>query len=157
MNPLPILNTMAWGALAALGFALLFNVPRRTLVWAALCGAVGVGTRMAVLQIWPGTHLAAATLLAAALVACMAELLWRRLDTVAAVFSVPGVIPMVPGSLMFRAIVQMLQSLDTRSPVDPVQLGETLRLAGSALLVVGALAVGIAAPNLILYRRRPEA
>ncbi|KAF0094092.1 MAG: hypothetical protein E1N59_2350 [Puniceicoccaceae bacterium 5H] len=144
-------------ALAATGFAVLFNVPKRTLSACALCGAFGVSARILLLNATEHTmHLAAATLLAAAGVSLLSELFSRLLNAPPAVFSVPGVIPMVPGSLMFRTMVGFLRHANANVPIDYQALGADLQLGLTAFLVLMALAVGIATPNLLFYRRRPE-
>lgn len=146
-------------ALAAAGFAMLFSVPRRALAMCALCGAAGVAIRLTLMQATGGSvHIAMATLCAALVVAVMAEVLSRRTGMPPSVFSVAGVIPMIPGGYMFRAVVYWLSmASDNASEFDLVLFGESMHLAAMALLILSAIALGIAAPNLIFYRRRPEA
>ncbi|MEC3939169.1 threonine/serine exporter family protein, partial [Leclercia adecarboxylata] len=40
---------MLLSAIPAVGFAMVFNVPRRALPWCALLGAIGHGSRMAMM------------------------------------------------------------------------------------------------------------
>ncbi|MDP0498469.1 MAG: threonine/serine exporter family protein [Verrucomicrobiota bacterium JB022] len=152
-----ILYKACSAALAALGFAVLFNVPKRTLVACALCGAFGVSLRLGLLH-WSEhhMHLAAATLIAAGGVSLLGEFFSRLLNAPPAVFTVPGVIPMVPGSLMFRTMVGFLRHTNPELPIDYQALGADLQLGLTAFLTLTALAVGIAMPNLLFYRRRPE-
>ena len=159
MHPAQILSSALFAALAAAGFAMLFSVPRRTLAMCALCGAAGVGLRLTLLQATNGAlHIAMATLCAALAVAILAELLSRRTGMPPAVYSVAGVIPMIPGGYMFRAVTYWLSiASDNATDFDLVLFGESMHLAAMALLILSALALGIAAPNLIFYRRRPEA
>ncbi|MGE9294331.1 MAG: threonine/serine exporter family protein [Puniceicoccales bacterium] len=157
MDPIHIITQGAWAAIAAFGFALIFNVPKRTLGFGAFCGAVGVSARLCILGLWPELHIAMATLIAAIIVAGLSELFSRVLRSPSTVFSVPGVIPMVPGSFMFRAMVQLLQLFGHKDGQDPEQLALALQLGFTSLMILTALAVGTATPNLLLYRRRPEA
>jgi len=159
MDWLQLFNNSVMAALAATGFAMLFNVPRRALALSALCGAAGVGTRMVLMQYGGGeVHIAMATFAAAIVVAALAELISRKMNMPPALFSVPGVIPMVPGGVMFRAVVYWLNIAASQDgPFDEVMFGAAWHLTGISLLILCALAMGIAAPNLILYRRRPEA
>jgi uncharacterized membrane protein YjjB (DUF3815 family) len=88
----------------------------------------------------------------------MAEFLSRRMEMPPAVFSVPGVIPMIPGGLMFRSVVYWLSmATDGSGAFDQMLFGDALQLAANAVIILAAIALGIAAPNLIFYRRRPEA
>lgn len=154
---LSLLNNSLMAALASAGFAMLFNVPRRALPLSAMCGAVGVCSRMLFLH-YGQMHVAMATLGAAIFVAALAELLSSRMNMPPSLFSVAGVIPMVPGGLMFRSVVYWLNIAASDSgPFDEALFGAAWSLTGTAFLVLSALALGIAAPNLIFYRRRPEA
>jgi len=145
-------------ALAAVGFAILFRTPLRVIAYSSLCGALGVGARtLWISEFDPQMQIATATFLAAAIVGFTAELLSRRLRVPPSLFSVPGVIPMVPGGIMFHAIVVWLK-IATTKPGDfsPELLGQALSLTGTSFLCLCALVLGIAAPALLLYRRRPE-
>jgi uncharacterized membrane protein YjjB (DUF3815 family) len=159
MHILLLLQNAVMAALAATGFALIFNVPRRALALCALCGAIGVTFRTVLLNIGGDyIHIAAATLCASIVVASVAEFLSRKMLMPPSVFSVPGVIPMIPGSLMFRSVVYWLSmATESGSDFDTMLFGEALMLAANAMVVLAAIALGIAAPNLILYRRRTEA
>lgn len=159
MNYLLLLHNGLMAALAATGFALIFNVPRRALALCALCGSIGVMGRMLFLELGDGlVNVAAATLCASILVASVAEILSRKMLMPASVFSVPGVIPMIPGSLMFRSVVYWLSmATESGGDFDSLLFGDAMMLAANAMVVLAAIAMGIAAPNLILYRRRTEA
>jgi uncharacterized membrane protein YjjB (DUF3815 family) len=159
MNWVSLIHASVMAALAATGFAMLFNVPRRVLALCAFCGAAGVGSRLLLMGPLGGElQIAMATFAAAVVVAGIAEFLSHRMNVPPAVFSVPGVIPMVPGVFMFRSVVYWLNIAASQDgPFDSVMFGTAWQLTGTSVLILGALALGIAAPNLILYRRRPEA
>jgi uncharacterized membrane protein YjjB (DUF3815 family) len=148
-----IQNTF-WAGVAALGFAILFNVPPRTLILAAIGGAAGYAVRSGLVQSGI-TGVEMATLVAAMLVSLLGVWFGRRWHTPPVVFVIPGVIPLVPGALAFRTMIDILV-LTT----DGVQSNETILTATAAntiktLLIVGAIASGIAVPSLLLRRHRP--
>jgi len=73
----------------------------------------------------------------------------------APVFIVPGVIPLVPGYLAFRTMIDLL-TLTTHAPA----MDQALLLAAAAnglktTLIVGGIAAGVAVPSLLLRRHRP--
>lgn len=160
MDLLHIILNAVMAALAATGFAMLFNVPRRALPLSALCGAVGILCRNFLTSgvLSSPLHIAMATLCASLIVAFLAELLSRKMELPPNLFSVPGVIPMIPGGLMFRSVTYWLGlASQQQSYFDVVVFGEALSMAGTAMIVLSSIALGIAGPNLIFYRRRPEA
>lgn len=163
-NPRPVFGAIPsvwvdalWAAVAALGFAVLFNVPRHMLVWTAVCGAVGHALRFLLVQM--GGSLEIATLVGATAVGFLGHLLARRLYAPAAIFTVSGVIPMVPGTFAFGTMLGVLQ-LAAVLPLPPATtladlLATTSVEAIKTGLILGALALGIALPTFLFGRRRP--
>jgi uncharacterized membrane protein YjjB (DUF3815 family) len=99
--------------LAALGFAMLFAVPRRAL---ATCAALGAFTHAlrAVLVEGHVFGLELSTLLVsigAGFAALLAARAHRMLPVT--VFSSVGLIPMVPGSLAYRAVIHSVRFVTT--------------------------------------------
>ncbi|MDW1951098.1 threonine/serine exporter family protein, partial [Vibrio sp. 812(2023)] len=47
---LGLLNDMFFAAIPAVGFALVFNVPQRALIYCAVGGAIGPGSRYLMMQ-----------------------------------------------------------------------------------------------------------
>ena len=149
-----LLQNTFWAGLAALGFAILFNVPARTLILAVISGAVGYAVRSGLVQSgFTGVEMA--TLVAAIVVSLLGVLFGRHWHAPPVVGVIPGVIPLVPGALAFRTMIDILV-LTT----DGVQVNETILTVTAAnaiktLLIVGAIASGIAVPSLLLRRHRP--
>jgi uncharacterized membrane protein YjjB (DUF3815 family) len=89
-------NDMLFAMIPALGFALLFNVPRSALKYCAQGGALGHGCRYLLLAI--GMPIEWASFLAATLVGMLGVYWARRFLAHPKVFTVAAVIPMIPGS-----------------------------------------------------------
>ena len=150
---LPLLSDAFWSAVAAAGFAILFNGPRRTLPGCAIAGAVGYGLRTLLVE-W-GMMLELATLAGAIVVGFLAEFFARRWQTPAAVFTVPGVIPLVPGSFAFHALMGLIQITDLGAFGGTPVLVEAAVNAVRTGLILAAIAAGTAAPSLLFQRHRP--
>ena len=158
MNFFLLIQNAVMAALAATGFGMIFNVPKKAIGFCAMCGAFGVSIRKMLVVLTDGSvSVALATLAAATIVAFAAEFLSRKMRMPPTTFSVPGVIPMIPGSLMFRSIVYAfgMVSGGTES-FDAVLFGKGFELAANATVILASIALGVAAPNLIFYRRRSE-
>jgi uncharacterized membrane protein YjjB (DUF3815 family) len=138
-----------FSALAAGGFALLFNVPPR-MAWACcVCGVASHSLRTLLYHF--GVDLIAGTLIGALVMGFLAQGLARRFRAPAVALAFPGVVAMVPGSYAFRAvfgILQIAQGVATDATVT-----ETLSLLATAGLMMGAIAVGVAAPALLIPPR----
>lgn len=86
----------------SLGFALLFNVRRRFLAACALNGAAGWIVYL--LSIHLGANIFAASFFSTLWIAIYAEIFARVLKTPANQFLIVGLIPLVPGAPLYRAM-----------------------------------------------------
>lgn len=148
-----LLQDAFWSALAAIGFAVLFNVPPRYLPAGAGCAALGHALRALVMHF--GVPIEFATLFAATVLGFIALLLANRLQAPAMLFAIPGIIPMIPGSFAYRAMIGLVSMVSA----PPDQANELLIQASSNFirtgLILGALGVGLAAPMLLFQREKP--
>lgn len=141
-----------WAAPAALGFVLLFNVPPRALTACCVFAVLGHATRKLVMTF--GGDLVLATLLGGVAIGLLAEFWAPRQNMAPTVFSIGAAIPMVPGTLMYKA-VQSLLGLVTQGGLDNQALLVSAGVNGTkACLTLMALALGIAAPVLLWPTRR---
>ena len=149
-----LLQNTIWAAVAALGFAILFNVPVRTLAGCAVCGAAAYLVRTVTANFEP-LGIEAATLAGATVVGFLGVAFGRRWHLPAPVFVVPGVIPLIPGSLAFRTMIDMLALTTSTAGVDNLLLQQAAVNGLKTGLIVSAIAGGIAVPSLLLRRHRP--
>ena len=148
-----ILQDALWSALAATGFALLFNVPVRTVIGCAFLGAVGHALRTTLMQL--GMSVEAGTLAGATVVGFIGVVFAHRWNTPPTVYTISGAIPMVPGSLAFRAMLGVLRLTAATSDTAAVMMAEVFINATKTGLILAAIAVGIAAPSLLFVRQKP--
>ena len=135
------LTTIALGAIvagvAALGFGVLFNAPKRGLFGVALTGAAAALVQALALHL-NFAHIAA-TFLAAAGVGAISQMLARRLAMPAYVFSTTGFIPLVPGVAAYTAVMELARH-DLNAGMESSVTALSLTLAiGAGLGVVDAL------------------
>ena len=118
--------------ITALGFSVLYNIPRRTIVPAGFTGGLG-WTVYFFLTTYLSTQGFLATIIASFSIAFASQVFARRLRSPVIVFTLPGLIPLVPGGMaynMMRAFVA----------------GDTLlgfQFATNTFLTAGALALGL--------------
>lgn len=117
--------------LAAGSFGVIFNTPRRTLFSCGLVGMTGwLIYRSYVLVLDDTTQ---ASFAGAFGVALVAHLLAKRFKMPMIIFSVAGIIPLVPGSKAYNAM---------RNIVENNYL-EAITYASEALMISGAVAMGL--------------
>lgn len=136
----------------AVGFAMLFNVPQRFLIHCALAGSLGYLSRLIGLQL--GLQLEIATLLGASVVGTLATY-WSRIYFVPVqIIAIAAVIPMIPGSYAFGAMVGLIE-MSTHNNFSTELLNSVLSNGLKTVFGVIALALGIAIPRLLFLRVRP--
>jgi uncharacterized membrane protein YjjB (DUF3815 family) len=137
-----------WAAVAALGFAVLFNVPKYALPYCALIGALGYALRTALMS--AGTGMVSATLFAALLIGVLAAILAQRFAVSATLFAVSPAIPLVPGTYAYKAVLGVVMFANSPE-LEPG--GEVLLAAFDhglkATLTIVFLSLGIALPGLV--------
>ena len=151
---LKILLDAFWSGIAAVGFAVLFNVPRSLLVGCLLTGALGHSVRALLMSF--GLSIEWGTLIGATLVGFCAKWLANRTNSPSAIFSIAGGIPMVPGVFAYRTMIAVLSIATATDPdVSNTLLIEASTNAIKTTLILAAIAIGIAAPTLLFQRPKP--
>ncbi len=146
-----LINDMFFAAIPAVGFALVFNVPQRALVYCALGGAIGHGSRYVMMEF--GIPIEWATFFAATVVGMIGVHWSHRLLAHPKVFTVAALIPMVPGVFAFKAMIAMVEI--NNLGYTPELLATLMENFLKAMFIIAGLAIGLAMPGLLFYRRRP--
>jgi len=147
VNPLISL----WAAVAVLGFAMVFAVPRRTLPGIMLLAVVAHLTRSVVQEL--GGSLPVASLAAALLIGVTAVFVAPRTHQAKPIYAFAPVIPLIPGTYMFNTLTG-IQTLAGGAADDPAAMVDSVLVNGStATLTIVALAVGAIGPTLVFGTR----
>ncbi len=118
--------------LTAFGFTILFNTPTKNIVPASLTGAIGWTIYFFLVNYLTMVDFVA-TIIASFFIAFASQIFARRLKTPVIIFTLPGLIPLVPGGMaynMMRAFVE-----------GNSELG--FQFATNTFLTAGALALGL--------------
>jgi len=146
---LMILEKGIWFGFAALGFAVLFNVPQRTLKIIWLMGAAGGLTKLILMQF--NTGIVIATFAGASLVGILSVYAAHNKHAPPLVFSIPSVIPMIPGAFAYRMMLGLMQLSGTTVTTSTYYqtMAETMSNGLKTMFILMALAVGVAIPMLV--------
>ncbi len=116
--------------IATAGFGIIFNAPRRSLLQ---CGVAGMLGWMVYMLLYTHIDPVGATLIATFIVGGISQVFARIYKTPVIIFSVAGVIPLVPGGLAYNAM---------RSFVENNYAAAT-QLAAQAAMLSGSIALGL--------------
>lgn len=147
-----LLQDAFFSAIPAVGFAMVFNVPKRYLAYCALAGAIGHSSRTLMLQF--GLPIEWATFAAAALVGAITIGFAKRHLAPPLMYAVAAIIPMIPGTYAFNTVIALVQ-LTAQSQVSQELTGQVISNGLKTVFILGALSVGLALPSLLYFRTRP--
>ena len=149
MDYISLLEKGFWAGFAALGFAILFNVPQRTLVVIWAMGALGGLTKFFLLNL--EVNIVIASLVGATVIGVLSVYAAHNKQAPPLVFSTPSVIPMVPGAFAYRMMLGCMElaSTTTNSPTYLKTLADTTNNGLKAMFILIALSAGVAIPMLV--------
>ncbi|AJQ92125.1 hypothetical protein YC6258_00069 [Gynuella sunshinyii YC6258] len=145
-------NDMFFAAIPAIGFAMVFNVPPKYLAYCALGGALGHGLRMLLLT-QGGMQVEWATFTAASSVGLVGVYWSQKLNVPPKVFTVAAMIPMVPGVYVYKAMIAIVEINHRGFSLEIWKIFAENFIKGTS--IIAALAIGLAMPSLLFYRRKP--
>ena len=105
---LPVLTDGLFAAIAAIGFAVISNPPKRAISVVALLGAFGHACRFYLLHYTP-LNLTISSLFAAFGIGMLSMLAARLVRCPAEVFSFPALLPMIPGMYAYKTVLALIR------------------------------------------------
>ncbi|MGX5666445.1 threonine/serine ThrE exporter family protein [Rhizobium daejeonense] len=138
---LSVAQDLVYAGLAALGFAVLFNVPPSAIGFCIAAGMTSHGLRTGLEQL--GAALPISSLLGALAAGLIARFAAGIHRVPAVVFAFPGVVAMIPGSYGFRAGIGGLLIMTQGSAASPSLVSLTAALAITTMVTTMAIAIGL--------------
>lgn len=137
-----------WAGIAAIGFAILFNVPRRTLFTIFILGTIGGLIKFTALHFDSG--IVFASFWAATIVGIISIQTAHMQKSPPLIFSIPSVIPMVPGFFGYKMMLGLiaLTSMENTDAYLKILI-ETVNNGAKMMFVLISLGTGVAIPMLL--------
>lgn len=126
-----MLSQLAASFIAAFAFGIIFNVPKKTLFACGIAGAVGWLSYLFLIHF--KMDLIIAAFISALLVAFISHLFAKMYKAPIIIFSVPGIIPLVPGGIAYDAMRHVVEQ----------DYFMAIELAAKAFIISGAIAMGL--------------
>lgn len=145
---LDILLKSFWAGIGAIGFAVLFNVPRRVIFPIWTLGALGGLIKFSAMQFELG--IVFASFLGATAIGIISIQLAHMRKSPPLVFSIPSVIPMVPGLFAYKMMLGLITLTSMGNTDTYLQaLIETVNNGAKMMFVLISLGTGVAIPMLL--------
>lgn len=117
--------------IATAAFGIIFNAPKRTLFHCGLVGMMGWMIYYAFIR--QGVDEVFASFAGAFIISIVAHILARQFKTPMIVFSVAGIIPLVPGGLAYNAMRTIVEN----------NYPESIQYAARVFIISGAIVMGL--------------
>lgn len=117
--------------LSTAGFAVFFNIPKDSVIKSSFCGAVGWAVYITSIEFLSSSI--AAALLAAITVGLSGEYFAKRFKRPTTTFTIPGIIPLVPGAGMYYTALAVIDK----------DFASAAELGTEAIFIAVAIAIGI--------------
>lgn len=140
-----MLTHLVTSFIASAAFGVLFNAPKKSLLQ---CGFVGmVGWFIYIVLVEKYFDAVVSSLIAAFSIAVLSQLFARYYRTPIIIFSVAGIIPLVPGGLAYDAMRNFVEN----------DYNTAIQLAAKAFMISGSIAVGLVVSEVLnqLIRKIP--
>ncbi len=138
---------LIWFGFAAMGFAILFNVPARALPAVFIMGAIGGISKVILMKF--GIDIILATFVGATVVGIISVYAAHLKHAPPLIFSIPSVIPMVPGVFAYRMMLGFIHLAGTQDKGYSLILESTINYGLKTFFILLCLAAGVAFPMLI--------
>ncbi len=142
-----ILLRMLYATMVAGGFATIFGVSLSRVPLAMLVAAVACLVRS--LYIEHGGGIIGGSLIAACVAGMLSLLICARMLTPSVIYSLPAMIPMVPGMHAYTTMLGLMELIQNPE-FNEVLLYSTLRNGLYTIFILLSLAIGVALPNMLL-------
>lgn len=142
-----------FAAIAATGFAVISNPPRKAVLISAFMAAIGHGLRFYLLK-GGSLDIATASFLAAFAIGLLSIFFAKLIHCPAEVFSFPSLLPMIPGMFAYKTILAIMKFLQSRDEMMAMSnLLDIFKNGITTVLVLFALVIGAAIPLFIFYKQ----
>ncbi|MDR2167272.1 MAG: threonine/serine exporter family protein [Clostridiales bacterium] len=121
-------------AAATIGFSIIFNIPRKELIFCGLAGAGCWSVLTLIITLSPDSRMAA-TFVAAVVVTIYARILSTLRKMPSTVYMIPGIIPLVPGTRIYNTMLYIVTG----------EHAQALSQGIEALAISGVISIGLLA------------
>ena len=113
------------------GFGIIFNAPKESVIKCGFVGSIGWICYFALSQL--GLDIVSSTAIASALIALISQFFAQMYKTPMIIFTVGGIIPLVPGGMSYNAMRLFVEN----------NYEQALIMAAKAFLISGSIALGL--------------
>ena len=142
-----LLNAI-FSAIPAVGFAMVFNVPKYTLIYCGMGGAITFTSRYFLLDLNFSIELA--TFISSTIIGIIALYWSRKYKIPRPVYTIASIIPLIPGTFAFTAMINLIDM--NAHGVTPELISAFIDNTLKTITILGGIGFGLALPSLYYIR-----
>jgi uncharacterized membrane protein YjjB (DUF3815 family) len=149
---LHLLEVAFWSGIAAMGFGILFNIPRSTVITVFLMGFAAGFIKFSLIDF--NVHIVLATFIAVLFVAVVSMPIAHKIHHPPVIFCIPPVIPMIPGYFAYETVLSVMHFIFIEKDLATrVTLIDSIFSNGFTMVfILISIAAGISFPMLVLRK-----
>ncbi|QDO94002.1 threonine/serine exporter [Formosa sediminum] len=149
---LKLVEVSIWSGIAAVGFGILFNIPKTTIVTVFVLGFFAGIIKFSLINF--GVSIILATFLGVLFIGCIGMPIAHKIHHPPVVFCIPPCIPMIPGYFAYETILAIMKFLILAD--DPSKKATLITAMVSngftMVFILISIAIGISLPLLLLRK-----
>ncbi len=142
-----ILNAIFAGV-ASLGFAMVFNVPKKALIYCAVGGSITLSLRNIFLNY--GLSLELSAFFASTIIGIISLYWSRKNKTSRPTYTVASIIPIIPGTYAIKSMTILINM--NNNGVNAELINAFIENGLKTVSILGAITFGIALPSIYFFR-----
>ncbi len=149
---LNILELAVWSGIAAVGFGILFNIPKKAIFTVFVLGFTAGFIKFVLLKL--SMDIILASLIAALFVGVLSMPLAHKIHQPPVIFSIPAVIPMIPGYFAYETVLSVMKFTFMETDITKrIALMDTMFSNGFTMFfILLSLTIGVSFPMLLLRK-----
>lgn len=152
INIFSLLEVSIWAGIAAIGFGILFNIPKKAIFTVFILG-FGAGLIKFILLRFD-VNIVLASFLAATFVGILSMPMAHKIHQPPVVFSIPAVIPMIPGYFAYETVLSIMNFTFMESESSKkIELINAIFTNGFTMFfILISLTIGVSFPMLMMRK-----
>jgi len=149
---LHLIHVSAWAGIAAVGFGVLFNVPKKAIVTIFSLGFGAGLIKFALMNF--DVNIILSSFIAALFVGLLSMPIAHKIHHPPVIFSIPPIIPMIPGYFAYETVLYVIKfTFLVNDTTNKMELIEGIFINGFTMFfILVSITVGVAFPMLLLRK-----
>lgn len=142
-----------FAAIAAIGFAVISNPPRKAVLVSALLAAIGHAIRYYLIN-YLHLDITSSSFVASFSIGLLSIYFAKKIYCPAEVFAFPSLLPMIPGMFAYKTVLSLMKFMDCQDEkLLNIYIVDIFKNGLTTIFVLFALVIGVALPLFLFHKQ----